>query len=750
MPDVLGHLEPAARQRAIEALVAFLASQQAPLPELKATGANPVPHEFWNKGDAAEGERLVHQVGCVACHEPSEDYEGGVKTNSAIDRLLEELDPEDIAKLGLTHAARSVASIPLPDARAKYSPQGLAMFLLEPAIVRPGGRMPNLKLNTVEAADITAYLMAKSDAARPGTASSTLPEPALSTRPGQSEEGQRLFSELGCVQCHTANGASPRAKSKPLASLNAAAERSCVAQEPAAHAPRYELDSVQRTALLAALAQERARAAPARNRASAGDRTQFAMMQLNCYACHERQGQGGIAHGRDRFFETVGQVDLGDEGRLPPPLTGVGAKLKPAWLKRVFQGTGDVRPHLIIRMPKFPAAEVDPLVALLAAADAPAANAAANKSSLNQLSAAAADRRLAEAGRTLFNLGCIQCHPVRGEALPSVVGVDVGHIGARVQPSWFHDFLLNPAALKPRTRMPTFFAEGSVSQEVLNGDVEKQIASLWAYLEQVDRLPLPEKIEEARRQNFELVPTERPIVLRTFMGQAGTHAIAVGFPERVHYAFDAELVRLAEIWRGRFLDAQGTWNDRFAPNAAPLGQSVLVLPEGGEFALLRSAQSPWPNGHAASRAGRGSAADAAASPQFLGYRLNEHGTPALQYRLGDYTITDRISPNTGESGNKEASRGLLREFTIALDARALAPATKGKAGPSDKLWFRAAAGKKLTRRSSDACTTDSGLTVYLPAELASESILRQSQGQMQWLAPLPAAAETVFTIELRW
>ncbi|MGN6134722.1 MAG: hypothetical protein ACTHOU_09480, partial [Aureliella sp.] len=91
MPDVLGHLEPAVRQHAIEALVAFLASQRAPLPELKATGANPVPHEFWNNGDAAEGERLVHQVGCVACHEPSEDYEGGVKTNSAIDRLLEEL-----------------------------------------------------------------------------------------------------------------------------------------------------------------------------------------------------------------------------------------------------------------------------------------------------------------------------------------------------------------------------------------------------------------------------------------------------------------------------------------------------------------------------------------------------------------------------------------------------------------------------------------------------------------------------------
>ncbi len=322
----------------------------------------------------------------------------------------------------------------------------------------------------------------------------------------------------------------------------------------------FALDNQQREAIEAELVAIKT---PASAVETADKQLTLSLLQLNCYACHQRDKLGGVARGRDRFFETMGQVDMGDEGRLPPPLTNVGRKLVTPWLKTVLQGGGELRPHLQIRMPKYPASEVDPLANLFAKVDGVDA-AQGTKPPAN------VDKSLAEAGRTLFNLGCVQCHPLKGESLPSIVGVDVGRVGSRIRRQWFHDFLLNPAALKPRTRMPTFFAQGSVNQEVLAGDVEKQIESLWLYLEDIDRQPLPEKIETARRQNFELIPKDKPIVLRTFMQLAGTHAIAVGYPEHVHFAFDSETVRVAELWGDRFLDAQGIWNDRFTPPTAPL------------------------------------------------------------------------------------------------------------------------------------------------------------------------------------
>ncbi len=124
MPNMLAGIEPAKRDAMIEALLAFLATQQTPFPELKASGAVPVPHEFWNKGDAASGKQLLHQRGCVACHEPAADYEGGMPANSALEQMLEELEPQQIAEMGLTHAARTISSIPQANVVDKYTRQG--------------------------------------------------------------------------------------------------------------------------------------------------------------------------------------------------------------------------------------------------------------------------------------------------------------------------------------------------------------------------------------------------------------------------------------------------------------------------------------------------------------------------------------------------------------------------------------------------------------------------------------------------
>ena len=70
------------------------------------------------------------------------------------------------------------------------------------------------------------------------------------------------------------------------------------------------------------------------------------------------------------------------------------------------------------------------------------------------------------------------------------------------------------------------------------------------------------------------------------MQSAGTHAIAVGFPQKVHFAFDAEQISLAQAWRGRFLDAEGTWFVRHAPPADPIGEAHTRLPGSVPFATL--------------------------------------------------------------------------------------------------------------------------------------------------------------------
>ena len=361
MPDVLASFPETERGAAARALAAFLSSLHEPFPEIKGTGARGVPYEFWKQGDADQGLRLYHQVGCVACHEADEDYETVETKPSPIDQLLEQLDEDELKELGLSAATRRVQSVPHGNLAAKYSPQSLTFFLLDPHKTRASGRMPNLKLGVVEAADIAAWLLrdAPSEVV-PEKQQSAFGEDVIQT-------GRQLFSELGCSNCHSINGVAAPKMARPLVELKLAAPRSCVGSVQAG-LPHFPLDSFQIETLKSALTENRDNDSNPRGMLPK-QQSEFAILKLNCLACHERDGQGGVGRYRRPYFETVGHVDIGDEGRLPPPLTAVGQKLQPGWLARVLKGTGDVRPHLRIRMPLFPDDQVKSLPTWLAQAD---------------------------------------------------------------------------------------------------------------------------------------------------------------------------------------------------------------------------------------------------------------------------------------------------------------------------------------------------------------------------------------------
>ena len=740
MPDVLGDRSEAERKAIAKSLAAFLSTQRKPPAEVKGSGLLPVPHEFWNKGDAARGKVLYHSIGCVACHEPDREHAVAPKSTS-LDQLLEDLDDDELAELGLTAAAREVRSVPFSDLSAKYSAYGLTHFLLDPAQSRPTSRMPSLKLAPVEAADIASYLLKLQAAA----SAASIADPA------DVAKGKQLFVELNCVQCHTAGGlhlrelAEPLAK--PLAELNANAARHCLSNQPASPV-RYRLDDPQIEALREAIAAEKKP-----TQISSHSQLEQYLLTFNCYACHERNARGGVARFRRDYFETVSKVDLGDEGRLPPPLTNVGLKLQTAWLENVLLGKkADIRPHMQIRMPQFHSELSNRLPDLFLASDkadrlkADRLNAGATSERtqpLVQANLQAAD--MIDAGRQLMDVGCVQCHAFEGSTLPGVIGVDVRGINNRVRPEWFREFILNPGALKARTRMPSFFPDGkSQRPDLLNGDVDQQIAAVWAYLSAKRDAELPNKIKEARSQNYELRPTEKPVVLRTFMNEAGTHAIAVGFSQRIHYAFDAESVQLAVGWQGKFLDAQGTWFVRLAPPASPLGEKIIAFPNSPPFAYLSNPTEAWPTTLTI---------DDSTKYNFTGYRLDSTGVPTFLYQfsnnqLGKIEVEDRIEPIVVEE-----SASLRRTLTL----KAKPPATQTNTNPStqptpnqpingkNRVWLLAATGKKLTQLTPQSVQNEAGLHTTIKDLMGQ---VRLSAGREEWLVPIEF--EKSFTVELQY
>jgi hypothetical protein len=320
---------------------------------------------------------------------------------------------------------------------------------------------------------------------------------------------------------------------------------------------------------------------------------------------------------RNRFFDVLEDTDLGDEGRLPPRLDGVGAKLTRPSLENALRGRIAVRPQIATRMPDYGPVIAAGLAAWLEQADKRPAP-AVERTGRNGF------------GRELVGmkgLGCIGCHNLKGRRSGGIGASDLAEAPRRLRAEWFRDFLIDPAKFHPGTRMPSFWPGGDASlRRVLGGNTARQIDSIWVYLLELNQSRLPEGMEEKGR--FELRPAGRPIVMRTFLDAAGTHGIAVGYPEGIHASFDALDVRWSQAWRGRFLDAENTWDNRFNPVTRPLGEAVVALPL--PAAIVR--------------------ADGPSPCSFGGYRLGAEGVPSFLYSCDGVDVEDRLEPDaTGRS-----------------------------------------------------------------------------------------------------
>ncbi len=417
--------------------------------------------------------------------------------------------------------------------------------------------------------------------------------------------GAMMMRALRCVSCHNVDNAQPMHPAPYLSQSDLENKAGCLGTEVRKGAPNYRLTDEQRAALKAALADQRKLADPL----TPAKRIQKTMAQLNCYACHSRDGIGGPDDKRAEYFHTTVAIDLGEEGKLPPTLNGIGSKLKTEALQSIIVNRKlHVRHYMATRMPNF------------------------GQENLATLSAdfLNLDRRPMEIRAPIFSeestrvghrlagqngLSCIACHIFNGSQPAGIPGIDLAKTHLRINPGWFERFLLNPMAINKGTRMPSFFPNGkSALPDVLGGDPKKQIAALWNYLSLGESMATPDGIRPAGGVGDELVPTDRPIIHRTFMTDVGPRSILAGFPEKVHVAFDGNVIRLAKIWRGRFFDGAGVASGRSDKFFGPLGSDVVNMPPGPAFAELASQSDPWPKAEKTDRNIGGS---------FKGYQLDE-------------------------------------------------------------------------------------------------------------------------------
>jgi mono/diheme cytochrome c family protein len=530
----------------------------------------------------------------------------------------------------------------------------------------------------------------------------------FATNADKATKGAAHFASLGCASCHD----KAQANDGPISAADIG--KGCLSPMPTGKAMNYFLGEDQRSAIGDYL----------KSPASKQNAKSKALVELatnNCLACHERDGLGGPGETVGPMFTQTVEVDLGEEGRMPPTLTAAGAKLRPEAIRGIVgHAELHVRPYMAVRMPTFNDGLAQSLSRVLASADG------RDRREFNPASANvfASGRRLlgSSSNPEHTGFGCVNCHSVAGNAGQGTPGPDLALAPSRLNFQWFDKWLASPQSIRPDTRMPTFWGDEPLLTDVQGGVPSLQRAAIWAYLKR-GTTPLPEGLLlQSAAQEMEV--GNEPIVYRTFMKDSGPRAIVVGNPESVHVAFDANVVRMAQAWRGRFWDPSGTWTGRAGAFNEPLGDHVINFPAGPSFAKLTDLHSRWPAATIESRSLGG---------QFLGYRLDDHRRPVFRYVLEGVTISEVARPIADTRGF-----GLVRAFTFDRSA--------------SLLKMLAAEGRRIAKTSAGRYVVDGQVFLKLPSTLAERAVIRTSPDDaslQQLVVALPSEARSV-ELEVSW
>lgn len=477
----------------------------------------------------------------------------------------------------------------------------------------------------------------------------TLVENRFKFEPSLVDSGRQLFVEVGCAQCHQVGGDTELRWGKGAGGLaKLTPGQGCLSPDPSKGSsksgnrsvPDYSLTAGQRQSLDAIVGSVSIGLA-------ADDSIHQRLITLNCYACHVRDAAGGPEATRRDYFETT-TPEMGDEGRLPPILTGVGDKLNDNYLLKVLDQGANQRPYMKTRMPAFGAHTTGDLAQWMMQVDRrePPAEVATVNAAADQT--AFQHQQLTD-GRTLAGndgLACIKCHTFGGVGLAGIQAIDALLMPERLREDWFHRYLIDPQKYRPGTRMPASFPDGqSVVTKIADGRPRDQSTALWAYFSQGKDAKTPIGLYP---NAIELRATARPVIYRNFLTGLSPRGIGVGYPEGVNIGWDSQRMMLAKIWKNAFIDASKHWIGRGPGTQEPLGDAVITIDRATPVARIEP-ESPWPTDDAFKR-----------SIRFLGYRLDPAGRPLFRYSVDDLIVEEAVLPLESDS----SSKSLRRTFTI--------------------------------------------------------------------------------------
>jgi cytochrome c553 len=473
------------------------------------------------KPSADEGERLFLTLGCLACHQHGELGESGLFGGG------------DLTAIG-----------------AKRPQEFFARWLADPASLNRHHRMPVFDLSAVERDSLALWLGQQG-------------KPTQLKQQGDAKRGEQLVAERRCAACHALPGGEAAAKVSRLKALSAASDwnRSCAnGDNAAAGQPRYGLAQADANAVAAYYsAKQTPSGGPNTSPQSAG---RDLLVELNCLACHAREGIDRQVHALPGGLEkhlaaVVAQHDaLGKQvpAMTPPALNAVGDKLTDEALAAAIRREGKVhRPYLMARMPKFRLTDeqLASLVAYFRGTDRIPEH-KQSEDSLRPLVAAlvAAGPRLV----TTDGFGCTSCHQV-GSVVPDKAplnarGPDLSMLEKRIRREWFGRWCASPARIVPRMEMPSVQVP---VRGVLGDKIDDQLAAVWHILNTPGfEPPEPNPVRVLRLSG---VPEkkEQPLVLHDVIKVGDrTHLfpVVIGLPNRHNILYDLETGRLAAWWLG--------------------------------------------------------------------------------------------------------------------------------------------------------------------------------------------------------
>ncbi|MCA9041545.1 MAG: c-type cytochrome, partial [Planctomycetaceae bacterium] len=571
-----------------EAVAAYLWSKSKPLelletPELaqeKPASQKETPKEEKPIDHLAEGNRIVHTVGCLACHQVAELGNSGNFSGPELTTLGE-----------------------------KRTADWIYTWLEQPEKLHPQHRMPEVLLSKTEKAQVARYL-ATTQSNNPSDNTDPIPE----FTDELLKRGATLIQQASCNSCHDMGIAGVRFTSLNLAPIlpNKLDESSsCVttqspteSDEPTPHyGERADIDALK--AYLSA-------GEPARHQGPLGKWDQYGishytagerlLRKKNCLACHERGNGEGFKDLAGKIAASVpGQEGL-SESFVPPSLNAIGDKLRDEVLSEAIAGKQErVRVDwLAIRMPRFKHTEEE-TAALLAylkghdriPVEAPATTAIPDIPE-NQT------EELFLTGQALVGargFSCIACHQI-GEFKPQKVepgarGTDLKEIGQRMRKEFFFRWVQAPIRIIRGMEMPSF---NRPKEGVLKEHLPSQLAAVWMALND-PRLTVPTD-PSVVEQYWAVTPGENPHIVRdVFLAKDDktdkpvSRSFAAGFDNGHSLLFDLSQPQL-RLWTVGDFARQRTVGKSWFWDMA--GNPLATFSAAPDFALERNGEILFP------------------------------------------------------------------------------------------------------------------------------------------------------------